>query len=74
MRGVIIIKEDLYLSNYYIKTNRTFTTIRKYGWMFTLLVAIGGLWEPKLGLLVVLIMAGLTTTAFFTGRDRKSVV
>lgn len=56
------------MNNYYIKTNRTFTTIRKYGWMFTLLVAIGGLWEPKLGLLVVLIMAGLTTTSFFTGR------
>ena len=26
----------------YIKTNRTFTAIRKYGWLFTLLVAIGG--------------------------------
>ncbi|HAE91579.1 MAG TPA: 4Fe-4S ferredoxin, partial [Tissierella sp.] len=38
------------MSNQYIKTNRTFTVIRKYGWLFTLLVAIGGLWEPKLGL------------------------
>lgn len=56
------------MSNYYIKTNRTFTTIRQYAWIFTVLVAIGGLWEPKLGLLVVLIMAGLTATAFFTGR------
>mgnify|MGYP000858280975 FL=1 len=53
---------------YYIKTNRTFTFIRKYSWFFTLLVAIGGLWEPKLGLLVLFIMAGLTITAFFTGR------
>lgn len=56
------------MNNYFIKTNRTFSIIRKYGWLFTLLVAIGGLWEPKLGLLVILIMAGLTTTSFFTGR------
>jgi len=56
------------LSNQYIKTNRTFTVIRKYGWLFTLLVAIGGLWEPKLGLLVILIMTGLIVTSFFTGR------
>ena len=52
----------------YIKTNRTFTAIRKYGWLFTLLVAIGGLFEPKLGLLVIFIMAGLMTTSFFSGR------
>lgn len=52
----------------YIKANRAYTPIRKYGWMFTVVVAIGGLWVPKLGLLVVLIMAGLTATAFFTGR------
>ena len=56
------------MKNYYIKTNRTFTNIRKYGWILTVLVAIGGRWEPKLGLLVVLIMAGLTITSFFSGR------
>ncbi len=56
------------MDNYYIKTNRTFTNIRKHAWIFTVLVAIGGLWEPKLGLLVILIMLGLTTTSFFTGR------
>lgn len=56
------------MKNYYIKTNRSFTSIRKFGWIFTVLVAIGGLWEPKLGLLVVLIMAGLTGTSFFSGR------
>lgn len=56
------------MKNYYIKTNRAFTSIRKFGWIFTVLVAIGGLWEPKLGLLVVLIMAGLTGTSFFSGR------
>jgi ferredoxin-type protein NapH len=52
----------------FIKTNRTFTFIRKYAWLFTIIVAFGGLWEPKLGLLVILIMAGLTIMSFFTGR------
>lgn len=54
--------------NYYIKTNRTFTFIRRNAWMFTVLVALGGLFEPKLGLLVIPIMAGLIITAFFNGR------
>lgn len=53
---------------YYIKTNRTFTAIRKYGWIFTLLVAIGGLWYPRLGLLVVPIMFSLATLSLFKGR------
>ena len=52
----------------YIKTNRAFTAIRKYAWLFTILVAIGGLIEPKLGLFVIFIMAGLMITAFFSGR------
>ena len=56
------------MGKFYVKTNRTFSAVRKYGWLFTLLVAMGGLWEPKLGLLVILIMAGLTVTAFFSGR------
>lgn len=56
------------LSNYYIKTNRKFSVIRKYGWMITVLVAIGGLWEPKLGLIVAFIMGALITTGFFSGR------
>lgn len=56
------------MENYYIKTNRVFSTLRNYAWILTVLVAIGGLWEPKLGLLVVFIMAGLTISGFFTGR------
>lgn len=55
-------------NNYYIKTNRKFSLIRKYGWTVTVLVAIGGLWEPKLGLIVALIMASLAATGFFSGR------
>lgn len=52
----------------YLKTNRTFSLIRNYGWLFTLLVAIVGLWLPKLGLLVIAIMLGLMISGFFTGR------
>lgn len=53
---------------YYIKANRIFNPVRQYGWIVTLFVALGGLWEPKLGLIVVFIMAGLTITSFFSGR------
>ncbi len=35
-------------NNYYIKTNRIFNHVREYGWMATVLIAIGGLWVPKL--------------------------
>ena len=56
------------MNNYYIKTNRAFSYIRKYGWIITVLIAIGGQWEPKLGLAVVVIMASLTITSFFNGR------
>ncbi len=54
--------------SYYIKTRRDFTRIRRYAWILTLFIAIGGLWEPRLGLVVIAIMAGLTITAFFKGR------
>ena len=56
------------IRNYYIKTNRIFNPIRKYTWLITVIVAIGGLWFPKLGLLVLAIMAALMITAFFDGR------
>ncbi len=54
--------------NYYIKTNRIFNPVRKYTWLVTVVVAVGGLWLPKLGLVVLAIMAALMTTAFFNGR------
>jgi polyferredoxin len=53
---------------FHIKTNRTFTHIRRYGFVFTLAVAIGGLWYPKIGLLVLPVMIGLMLTSFFKGR------
>ena len=53
---------------YNIRAERTFTVIRKYGFIFTLLVAFGGRIEPKIGLLVVPVMIGLILISFFKGR------
>lgn len=56
------------MATFNIKANRTFTFIRRWAWIFTIIVAIGGLWYPKLGLLVIPIMLSLTITSFFKGR------
>lgn len=55
-------------TNYNIKTKRTFSIIREYGFIFTLSVAIIGLWQPLIGLLVIPVMIGLTLYSFFKGR------
>jgi NAD(P)H-flavin reductase/polyferredoxin len=61
--------EVLYsMENFNIKTNRAFTKVRRYAWIFTVAVAIGGLWYPKLGLLVLPIILSLTVMSFFKGR------
>ena len=52
----------------FIKKNRTFTLLRKYAWIYTVLVALGGLWFPKLGLTVPLIILGLTISSLFMGK------
>ncbi len=51
-----------------IKTNRTFTFIRRNAWLLTILVAIGGLFVPKLGLVVIPIILALTILSIFKGR------
>lgn len=56
------------MSSFNIKANRTFTFIRKWAWIFTLLVALGGLYYPRLGILVLPIMLSLTIVSFFKGR------
>lgn len=56
------------MSSFYIKTNRIFSPIRKYAWIFTLSVAIGGLWFPKLGLLVIPVIITLVILSLFRGR------
>lgn len=53
---------------YNIKAKRTFTVVRKYSFIFTLVVALAGQFEPKLGLLVIPIMIGLLIASFFKGR------
>jgi len=55
-------------SSFNIKTNRVFTPLRKYGWLFTIMVGVGGLWFPKIGLLVILVILSLTAVSFFKGR------
>lgn len=54
--------------SYYIKTNRSFSVVHKYAWLFTFLVAFVGQWVPKLGLLVLPIMLSLAVMSFFRGR------
>lgn len=56
------------MTMYNIKTNRTFTVLRQYAFLFTLTVAIGGLFYPKLGLAVIPVMIGLLLFSFFKGR------
>lgn len=56
------------MKKFYIKTKRAFTPIRQYAWIFTLMVAFGGLWYPKLGLLVFGVIFSLTAISLFKGR------
>lgn len=56
------------MSPFYIKANRAFTAVRQYAWIFTLAVAFGGLWYPRLGLLVFGVIFSLTAISLFKGR------
>ncbi len=56
------------MASFYIKTNRIFTPIRKYAWIFVPIVAFGGLWLPKLGLFMIPIMVALAVIGFFKGK------
>lgn len=56
------------MASFYIKTNRIFTPVRKYAWIFVPIVAFGGLWFPKLGLLMIPVMAALAVIGFFKGK------
>ena len=65
---VINIKTASEKPRFNIKANRAFTIIRKYSFFFTLLVAVGGQFEPKIGLLVIPVIIGLILFSFFKGR------
>lgn len=56
------------MGSFYIKANRIFTPVRKYAWLFIPPVAFGGLWYPKLGLLIIPLMITLAVTGFFKGK------
>lgn len=56
------------MSKYFVKTNRAFTPLRKYGFVYTLAVAFGGLWFPQIGATVLLVIVGLLGVSFFKGR------
>ncbi len=56
------------MANYYLKTNRVFTPVRKYAWLFVPFVAFGGLWYPKLGLLIIPLMLTLMVMSFLKGK------
>ena len=52
----------------FLKVDRTNTAIRKYGWIFAFVVAFGGLWVPRLGLLLIPMMLALGIMGFFRGK------
>lgn len=54
--------------SFYIKTERSFSLVRKYAWLVTVLVGIGGQVIPELGLLVPFIMIALILSSLFKGR------
>lgn len=56
------------MSSQYLKVNRVFSPVKKYAWLFILLVAFGGLWYPKLGLLMIPMMAALAVLGFLKGK------
>lgn len=47
---------------------RVFTQTKRYAWIFVLLVALGGLWEPRLGLLLIPLMLTLMVMGFLKGK------
>ncbi|NMB02908.1 MAG: 4Fe-4S dicluster domain-containing protein [Firmicutes bacterium] len=56
------------MSSTVLKSTSRRDSIQKYTWPFTLVVAVGGLWWPRLGLLVLPIMLSLAIISFFRGR------
>lgn len=53
---------------FYIKTNRVFNKIKKFSWVLVPLIAFGGLFYPRLGLLLIPIMLTIITLGFFKGK------
>ncbi len=47
---------------------KIFELIKKWAWLFIVFVAIGGLWVPKLGLLMIPVMITLIVMGFLKGK------
>ncbi len=60
-------KPELY-NNFFIKTERTFTKLRKYAWLFLIIAPLGAWWYPTIGLIIIPLMLALTVIAFFNGK------
>ena len=54
--------------SFFLKTNRTFSGIRRHSWVLVPVVAFGSLYYPLLGLFVFAIMVVIMYTGFFQGR------
>ena len=53
---------------YYIKTKRTFTPIKRFSWALVPVIALGGLFWPKIGLLMIPIMLTIILLSLFRGK------
>ena len=56
------------MAEFYIKTNRIFSNLRKWSWTFLVLVAGLGLYYPRLGLLILPVMLILMFSGLFKGK------
>lgn len=54
--------------NDFLKTERIFSPVKKYSWLFLVLVAFGGLRYPALGLLLIPVMLALPVLGFLKGK------
>jgi len=54
--------------SFYIKTQRSFSPVRKYIWILTIVIGLGGQFAPLIGLLVPFIMIALMGMSLFKGK------
>jgi NAD(P)H-flavin reductase/NAD-dependent dihydropyrimidine dehydrogenase PreA subunit len=53
---------------FFIKTNRTFSSLKRFSWTLVPVIAVGGLFWPKLGLLMVPIMLTIIVMSMLRGK------
>ncbi len=55
-------------AQYTRKTTRSFSPMRRLGWLVTFLIGVGGQFMPRLGLLVPVLMVGMLAMSLFAGK------